>query len=459
MLIIILLIILFCLVFLIIDKERHIKSESGRTSSGRSSGQAPFAAKAPQPAQPEDYITPVLSIAEGACMVMSNNGLERFIFRDYELPKKQITRENIHEVLVDILRFLELPDIVALIVNDGSDSVHTNGTTNAGSYNRNMNGYRTVSINIESFYGLSNIMAILCHECTHYFMEYHKLNWNDTELNEQRTDIVANLIGFNQIMTNGYREFNEVRKTTNQTITHKIGYITSRDCEDLKYFLERRRKELKKERKLRAERKRKIATIRKEFMKHLETAETLILQLDMIDLSKLNASSSEEAMNIQRVLMEKGSRNMNAELQIYRECLKKDFDSLEQAEKEHQNLYKFCSELSSWLSVLRSKSEEEKMLENLKKEFIKYLETAETLILQLDMIDLSKLNASTSEHAMKIQRVLMEKESRNIKSELQRYGECLKKNFNSVEQAESERKKLYEFCTELLSWLKILQER
>lgn len=300
----------------------------------------------------DDYFTPVLSIAEGASVIFADKGLERFLMRDYRLPDKQITDDNLHEVLVDILRFLELPDIVALIVKSDSDKTSdADGKTQAGSYSRNPNSYRTVCINIKTAYRMSNIIAILCHECTHYFMEYHNLNWNDTELNEQRTDVVANLIGFSKIMTDGYREFKEFKRDMNgtTTITHKIGYITSEDCEDLKRFLEHKRRELK----TKAEQERMIANLKNEFIKHLETADILVRQLELIDLSKLNASTPEQAMNIQRALMEMESRNIPFELKRFRECLTNRFESIVQAEKDNHMLYEFCTELAHWLRILQ----------------------------------------------------------------------------------------------------------
>lgn len=82
-------------------------------------------------------------------------------------------------------------------------------------------------------------MAILCHECTHFFMQYNNLNWNDTELNERRTDIIACLIGFSKALSSGYEEreiinyklgYNEIRHVM-------IGYISDKECKDLVDYL------------------------------------------------------------------------------------------------------------------------------------------------------------------------------------------------------------------------------
>ena len=60
-----------------------------------------------------------------------------------------------------------------------------------------------------------NMMAILCHECTHFFMEHYQLNVTDTELNEARTDTMAMLIGFRRQIISGYEETIEQRREGN----------------------------------------------------------------------------------------------------------------------------------------------------------------------------------------------------------------------------------------------------
>lgn len=103
----------------------------------------------------------------------------------------------------------------------------------------NEDGRKTITVRIKPFYSGENVIAILCHEVTHYFMEHYRLDLINTSLNEQRTDIAANLIGFNIIMILGYREIRKVTESWNARIIkrHRIGYITESDCRDIGYFL------------------------------------------------------------------------------------------------------------------------------------------------------------------------------------------------------------------------------
>ncbi|MBQ7217005.1 MAG: hypothetical protein IJS39_13595 [Synergistaceae bacterium] len=159
----------------------------------------------------DDEYSPAISIAEGFCNMLEKRGFERFLMRDFttstflsygDFADRDITRRKLQALLLDILRFLELPDVIALVI----EYVAYSGTqtSQAGTYSRTPH-LRTITLKIRDYYGPNNAVAILCHECTHYFMEYNRLNWNDTDLNEQRTDIAANMIGFNRIMTEGYK--------------------------------------------------------------------------------------------------------------------------------------------------------------------------------------------------------------------------------------------------------------
>ena len=304
----------------------------------------------------EEDITPAVSIAEGLCELMEKRGLGRFLNRDYtpsiyisygDYADKTTRESRLRELLADILQFLELPGVVALSIEYVADSGI--GTSKAGSYSRDAS-IRTINLQLRDYYGPNNAVAILCHESTHYFMEHNRLNWNDTDLNEQRTDIAANMIGFNRIMIDGYREMESVSFSGNiQTTTrHKIGYIAAKDCEDLGRFLMHYRAEMSE--KLREEER--LSELRTEIMKHLETARTLAGYLEYIDKSAFNNATPEKIAELQRILMEMEARNIPAEIQKHEEALKGSLD-LRQAEKLNQAVMKLCEELSLWLFVLR----------------------------------------------------------------------------------------------------------
>ena len=194
----------------------------------------------------------VVFIAKQFSEAMTERGVGKFLMMnyappislfDYDLTDKNIVKMKLHEILTDILKFLELPSSVKLKIDYESDDGTTQGE--AGSYQNDDDG-RIIVVKIKPFYTADNVIAILCHEVTHYFMEHNRLNWENTALNEQRTDVAANLIGFNRIMTAGYRKIQKVTNSWNvRTIeSHKIGYITESDCRDIGDFLHNYRNNL-----------------------------------------------------------------------------------------------------------------------------------------------------------------------------------------------------------------------
>lgn len=307
----------------------------------------------------DDYITPSISIAEGFCGLMEKRGLERFLIRDYcpaiplykgDFTDSDMTQKKLYHILYDILNFLELPDIIRLHIEYVNDS--NTGKSQAGSYSRNTYYDRAITVKIHPFYGPKNILAIVCHEVTHYFMEYNKLNWNDTELNEQRTDVVANLIGFSKIMSDGYREVvtSETSLNTRTTTRHKIGYISVEDCKDIWRFLLRFRKNFRKKQ----EQQKQFDVLKQKVSEYIETAKTLAQQLEYVSVPDIKALTPEHVMKIQQVLAEKESRNIHAEILKHEETLRRVTD-LEQIQKSHQEMSRLCGELVSWASIFQGK--------------------------------------------------------------------------------------------------------
>ena len=297
---------------------------------------------------------------------MEKRGLERFLMRDYvpgvkirrrDLKNPETARKKLHELLCDILKFLELPASVRLRIDYGNDSEA--GKSQAGSYSRNAFD-REITVKIQPFYGPANVLAIMCHEAAHYFMEYNRLNWNDTYLNEQRTDIVANLTGFSKIMREGYREIKSYETSfepsfifitiKTKTTTHRIGYIDVKDCADIGRFLAYFRKNLS----ARQEAKIQFDSLKQKTSEYIETAKTLAQQLEYVSVPDIKALTPEHVMKIQQVLAEKESRNIHAEILKHEETLKRVTD-LEQMQKSHQEISRLCGELVSWASIFQGK--------------------------------------------------------------------------------------------------------
>ena len=299
-----------------------------------------------------DNFTPVLAIAEGTCDLFVSKGLERFLLKDYiesgiffsswNLFDKEETQNKLYIEILDMMSFLELPLFSRLVVEYSS----SDSSTEAGSYQSNLAYDRVIKINIKPYYDPYHVFAILCHECTHYFMEYHKLNWEDTELNEQRTDVIANLIGFNKAMLRGYREI-LIRQIGNTRTTHKIGYITDRDCIDLAKFLKQRRKQIMKDK----NNEERFSELKRDIEKYIETAKILSQQLKFFDLKKLKADTPECFTKFQKVIMEMEVRNIPAEISKYEHQLNKKMNFTE-LEKIKVLLESLCTDLVQWQVLL-----------------------------------------------------------------------------------------------------------
>ena len=202
--------------------------------------------EAPHLQKKEIPTTPVTVMAEGMLEKIKAIGLSKYLLTDFryttnisnqDIMNKETTRGQIALLLKEVLIYLKLPPFITLelIFLEAKDSIVQ---SQCGRFISNGPNKRIV-INICEGFNIHNVIAILCHECTHYFMEVHSLNWDDTSLNELRTDVMANLIGFNSVMILGYKESSITKQegSIQRTIRHKVGYITSKDCIDLKLLL------------------------------------------------------------------------------------------------------------------------------------------------------------------------------------------------------------------------------
>ena len=156
-----------------------------------------------------------------------------YLLRDYnsntnftivkDISKELLLRRDLTHLMMSILSYLGLPGIVDLKINYLRD---IDTQKEAGQYTRNIEK-RAIELNVRSDYDFDNIIAILCHECTHYFMEWNNLNIEDREQNERNTDITANLIGFSEFMIKGYR--------TSQKTEDHYSYQTVRTSKTIGY--------------------------------------------------------------------------------------------------------------------------------------------------------------------------------------------------------------------------------
>lgn len=204
--------------------------------------------------EPSNF-TKTMVLVEPMCQKLLNNNLGKYLETDFVInnPYRSIKYNNKKEAedfylpyLVDILKYLNLPINVNLRINFVDENKFAK---EAGRYQSSIVS-KTITINISKNYSLINVLAIMSHECTHYFMEYNKLNWKDTELNEERTDMMTCIIGFSDVLINGYKIVEDVERHINYITTTrtKIGYISSEECKEIKDYLNYQRRKMLAER-------------------------------------------------------------------------------------------------------------------------------------------------------------------------------------------------------------------
>lgn len=172
------------------------------------------------------------------------NDYDPVVYVDISKIKKTEIIQNLKPVLNSILNYLHLPPFICFnVLFENDQNNHLKTQNKVGQYQGGWSN-KTITISINQKYSFINVLAIICHECTHYFMEYNNLNWNDTELNEERTDMMACLIGFSKILYEGYMTIENVEYhgdySTRQT--SKIGYIDSKDCKEIRELITYKRK-------------------------------------------------------------------------------------------------------------------------------------------------------------------------------------------------------------------------
>lgn len=311
--------------------------------------------------EPKGSLTVVYSGA--MCELLIKKGLGHFLLADFS-PKysllqdkhfnKTKARNILGSIMIDIFKHLELPPFVELIIIDENDNEIFNNADRVGQFS-STHQKKKIIIKTKKQYSIINIVAILCHECTHYFMEYNGLNWDDVHLNEKRTDIMANLIGFSEVMIKGYRVISTERVYGNirNTITHRIGYITDSECAEVRQYLLWKRYILEKQKKDNAE----LLNVKVALSKHIEVAKTLYEQISSIDLrSKCglqNISNPMQLAKLQKVLLEYENRDIENELLRYQVVLTSNI-GMEKTIKANESAMKLCADILCWISAFQS---------------------------------------------------------------------------------------------------------
>jgi len=126
-------------------------------------------------------------------------------YKNFLIPKelcKQLKHDFKNAIVIKqlinrILVHLGLPNV------DFKVNIYNHNGKNAGQYLSSQYN-PIINIYIKDNSTVQNVIAIICHECTHHFMYIHNMNYNNE--NEFVTDALAIYLGFGKHIRSGYAQ-------------------------------------------------------------------------------------------------------------------------------------------------------------------------------------------------------------------------------------------------------------
>ena len=109
-----------------------------------------------------------------------------------------------------------------VIITDGT------GSGSAGTYTRDP-VLPTIGLQLLPGYTTEQIIAIVCHECTHHFLTVKKIKGASTRGNELLTDYAALYTGLGVLLRTGYQDQTNLYKSKEDH--GRMGYITPEDID------------------------------------------------------------------------------------------------------------------------------------------------------------------------------------------------------------------------------------
>ena len=300
----------------------------------------------------ETGIGGVEELTKTSVSLLKRKGLEGFLLKDFSFSMviekdyltspgllKSLTQQMVKELTV----YLKLPPIPinAYIVENHQ------GRGKAGEY---AGTCKEIRLFVTEAHEPEQVAAVLCHEVTHYFMQWYGLDDpGDIRLNERRTDVIACLIGFSEIMVNGYMVMSSLENwgTAFPTTSSKVGYLNATECKMVcEYLLEYRRNTVDKK-----EEETGLAA----FYYHLKEAQDLLEQINRIP--KEDYQFTDNVTN----LVELQSMFLNLETGVYAEKIRKaEGMMLEDQMKDalllqDESLLQVCNDLRILIYALQRK--------------------------------------------------------------------------------------------------------
>lgn len=247
------------------------------------------------------------------------NNLGEYLLTDFvDIKWLDPTKDNsIKSVCIEILKYLRLSTNVSVYVDRTHYFYEEEGKNIAGSYQRTSYFNRQITIKLKGNYNRKNVLAILCHECTHFFMEKNNLNIAETKQNEVKTDIMSCLIGFAYIMKDGYKGIETYNFKNNTSHITILGYITYKDCENIYNKVNSFRLEYRKRRDL----KEQYDSVKNNTYQLIDTINEVLLRIfEEIDyLYSNNCKLSKDKLNtIQQIMSDISKNDIESKIKFYK---------------------------------------------------------------------------------------------------------------------------------------------
>ena len=164
-------------------------------------------------------------------------------FQQY-LINQCFKKETISLLILKIMQHLKLPfEIIDVVLTVEKVASRAPARSVAGQYVQSGLSHKKIHITLKQEYSLYEIVAIVCHECTHHFLFSKDIQIEPDDENEKLTDIAAVYLGFGKYLSYGYKPMERVVgeraeggiHTIQKEILH-LGYI---DPEQIQYLQKR----------------------------------------------------------------------------------------------------------------------------------------------------------------------------------------------------------------------------
>jgi hypothetical protein len=84
----------------------------------------------------------------------------------------------------------------------------------------------TIEVKIRPYIRADEVLAVLIHECMHFYLRYKNIGYNDTYQNEMLTDVTTIYMGFYEQIIKGYTRTGYVKRNEIRYIKSTIEKIT-----------------------------------------------------------------------------------------------------------------------------------------------------------------------------------------------------------------------------------------